>query len=87
MPWPTIHKNPRAAAATVHDDPIVQIGVVCICGFSISYSGKISRRKSDVGLNIEVFLNIRLRFPDRNHSVFTIADGSEVPPIRIKFPQ
>lgn len=43
--WPTVHKDPRSTAATVHHDAIVQVGVVSICGFRISYSSKVPTRK------------------------------------------
>lgn len=42
MPRPTIDKDPRATAPTVHHDPVVHIGVVGVCGFNVGHSGQVS---------------------------------------------
>ena len=36
VPWPAIDKYPRPAAAAVHHDTIVHIGVAGVCSFSVS---------------------------------------------------
>lgn len=42
VPRPTIDKDPRATAPTVHHDPVVHIGVVGVCGFNVGHSGQVS---------------------------------------------
>lgn len=53
---PAVHKYPRATAATVHHQAIVQVGVACICCIHISHS-------SQVPFEPQRFVNVDVTLP------------------------